>query len=180
VQINASSVATGPRGLPQGACTSPAISNQIARRLDRRLLGLAGKLELNYTRYADDLTLSGGPELSAKLGYVLARLRHICEGEGFTLNAKKTRAQRRNTRQTVTGVVVNDTPSIPRPTIRRIRSILHRARTEGLALQNREQRPNFEEWLEGMIAYIAMVKPPVGKRFREEYDQLASHRSNAK
>ena len=45
-------VATGPRSLPQGACTSPAISNQIARRLDRRLAGLARKMELHYTRCA--------------------------------------------------------------------------------------------------------------------------------
>src|SRR4029077_10406034 len=52
-------VATGPRGLPQGACTSPALSNQVARRLDKRLGGLANKLGLAYTRYADDLTFSG-------------------------------------------------------------------------------------------------------------------------
>src|SRR5205085_7108156 len=53
-------VATGPRGLPQGTCTSPALSNQEARRLDKRLGGLAAKLGLAYTRYADDLTFSGG------------------------------------------------------------------------------------------------------------------------
>ena len=52
-------VATGPRGLPQGACTSPSLSNQVARRLDRRSRGLADKLGITYTRYADDLTFSG-------------------------------------------------------------------------------------------------------------------------
>src|SRR5207248_2558796 len=49
-------VAKGPRALPQGACTSPALSNQIARRLDRRLTALAHRLEMNFTRYADDMT----------------------------------------------------------------------------------------------------------------------------
>ena len=52
--------ATGPRGLPQGAPTSPGLSNQVARKLDKRLLGVALKLGLTYTRYADDLTFSGG------------------------------------------------------------------------------------------------------------------------
>src|SRR5262249_32176 len=65
-------VATGPRGLPQGACTSPGLSNQVARRLDRRLAGLAAKLGLSYTRYADDLTFSGKADFNERVGYVMA------------------------------------------------------------------------------------------------------------
>ena len=57
--------ATGPRGLPQGACTSPGLSNLVAKRLDRRLEGLASKLGITYTRYADDLTFSGDGELES-------------------------------------------------------------------------------------------------------------------
>src|SRR5262249_49892429 len=56
-------VAKGPRGLPQGACTSPALSNQVARRLDKRFAGLAVKMGISYTRYADDLSFSGGAEM---------------------------------------------------------------------------------------------------------------------
>jgi RNA-directed DNA polymerase len=60
-------VATGPRCLPQGACTSPAISNLIARRLDSRLAGICRKLNFTYTRYADDLTFSAPlPRLSCR------------------------------------------------------------------------------------------------------------------
>jgi hypothetical protein len=51
-------VATGPRALPQGACTSPALSNLVSRKLDARLTGIATKLGWTYTRYADDLTFS--------------------------------------------------------------------------------------------------------------------------
>jgi RNA-directed DNA polymerase len=165
-------VATGPRGLPQGACTSPALSNQVARRLDRRLGGLAAKLGLTYTRYADDLTFSGGAEANTKVGYLMARVRHIAEEEGFAVNGKKSRVQRRNTAQQVTGLVVNDKLSVPRKEVRQLRAILHRARTEGLEAQNRGRRPNFRAWLRGMIAYVAMVRPEVGARLLQELNAL--------
>jgi hypothetical protein len=115
-------VATGPRTLPQGACTSPALSNLAARRLDSRLNGIATKLNYRYTRYADDLTFSfrhagaerrelrdGSTELAevqsaapdssdSKIGYLLARLRHIAQDEGFAVNEKKTRVLKRAAR----------------------------------------------------------------------------------
>jgi len=159
-------VATVPRGLPQGACTSPALSNQVARRLDRRLTGLAAKLELTYTRYADDLTFSAAPGFRDRVGYLIARVRHIAENEGFAVNPKKTRVKRPESRQEVTGLVVNTGPAVPRDVVRRVRAILHRAKREGLAAQNRQGHPNFRAWVEGMIAYIAMVKPEVGARLR--------------
>ena len=165
-------VATGPRGLPQGACTSPALSNQVARKLDKRLQGIATKLALNYTRYADDLTLSGGDGLKEQIGYVLARVRHIAQDEGFTVNEKKTRIQRRNAAQTVTGLVVNDKPGVARSEVRRIRAILHRAMSEGLDSQNRQNHPNFRGWLQGMIAYIQMARPEIGTRLAQELENL--------
>jgi len=165
-------VATGPRGLPQGACTSPGLSNQVARRLDRRLQGLAAKLGLTYTRYADDMTLSGPTEFNAKVGYLLARVRHIAEQEGLAVNRKKTRVLRRNTAQMVTGLVVNDTPGARRAEVRRLRAILHRARTEGLEAQNRGGRPHFRAWLRGNIAYVSMARPAVGARLRGQLDAL--------
>lgn len=165
-------VALGPRGLPQGACTSPAISNQIARKLDRRLTGLAAKLGCNYTRYADDLTFSSGPGFRDKVGYLLARIRHITEEEGFSINPKKTRVQRPESRQMVTGLVVNTSPAVPRDIVRRLRAILHRAKTDGLAAQNRDGHPHFCAWVEGMIAYISMVKPDAGSKLKAAYDSL--------
>lgn len=167
-------VALGPRGLPQGACTSPAISNQIACRLDRRFAGLAVKLGLNYTRYADDLTFSAAPGFREKTGWLLAKVRHIAQDEGFTLNPKKTRVKRPESRQTVTGLVVNVAPAVPREMVRRIRAILHRAKREGLAAQNRENRPHFRAWLDGMIAYISMVKPEAGAKLKAELEALAA------
>lgn len=165
-------VALGPRSLPQGACTSPALSNLVARRLDKRLAGIAGKLGWTYTRYADDLTLAASGEPAAKTGYMLARLRHIADDEGFAVNEKKTRVQRRNSRQSVTGVVVNHRTSAPRPLIRRLRAILHRAKREGLARQNRENLHHFDSWLLGMIAYVSMLNPEQGGRLRAAYEEL--------
>jgi retron-type reverse transcriptase len=165
-------VATGPRGLPQGACTSPALSNQIGRKLDRRLAGLARKLGLTYTRYADDLTFSAPPGFRDRIGYLIARVRHIAADEKFTVNAKKTRVLRPESRQMVTGLVVNSAPAVPRHLVRRLRAILHRAKSEGIAAQNRIGHPNFRGWVEGMIAYIAMARPDVGNKLRAALDQL--------
>ncbi len=159
-------VATGPRGLPQGACTSPALSNQVASRLDRRLGGLAAKLGLAYTRYADDLTFSGDAAFNERVGYLMARVRQLAEAEGFAVNEKKSRVLRRNAAQAVTGLVVNDRPGVPRAEVRRVRAILHRARTEGLDAQNREGRPHFRAWVRGKIAYIHMARPEVGARLK--------------
>jgi RNA-directed DNA polymerase len=166
-------VATGPRVLPQGAATSPALSNLTARRLDNRLSGIAVKLGWTYTRYADDLTFSADGEAADKIGYLLARIRHITEDEGFTVNEKKTRVQRPNTAQVVTGLVVNQHVAVPREAVRRLRAILHRAGREGLAAQNRDNHPHFEAWVRGMIAYITMVDPDQGRKLRAAYDALA-------
>jgi retron-type reverse transcriptase len=178
-QGNTYHVATGPRGLPQGACTSPALSNQVARRLDKRLGGLAAKLGMTYTRYADDLTFSGGQELHDRVGYLMARVRHLAAEEGFSVNGKKTRVLRRNAAQCVTGLVVNDRPGVPRAEVRRVRAILHRARAEGLDAQNREGRPHFRAWLRGKIAFIGMARPEVGARLKAEMEALLSREGEA-
>jgi len=164
--------ATGQRGLPQGACTSPAISNLICRNLDLRFAAIANRMQWRYTRYADDLTLSTSKEHDDKIGYMLARIRHIAEDEGFRINAKKTRVQRNHMRQSVTGIVVNDKRNIDRKTIRRLRAILHNAKRTGFAAQNTENRPHFESWLRGMIAYVSMVNPERGHELREQFEAL--------
>ncbi len=169
-------VATGPRALPQGACTSPALSNRAARKLDARLSGLAGRLGWTYTRYADDATFSASGEPARSVGYLLARVRHISQDEGFAVNEKKTRVLRQNTAQLVTGIVVNRRPAAPRKLVRRLRAILHRAQSEGLAAQNRRGLPNFDAWLGGMVAYVAMVNPEQGRSLQSK---LAAVRGRA-
>jgi hypothetical protein len=106
------------------------------------------------------------------VGYLLARLRHIAQDEGFAVNEKKTRLLKRAARQSVTGVVVNVRPGVPRDLYKRLRAILHRAKHEGLAKQNRENHPHFEAWLGGMIAYVKMVNAKQGAALQSAYDAL--------
>ncbi|MGC4119930.1 MAG: reverse transcriptase family protein [Myxococcales bacterium] len=169
-------VAVGPRGLPQGACTSPALSNQVAKKLDRRLGGMAKKHGWTYTRYADDLTFSRGSPSPTSAGdgvaMMLARVRHIVDEEGFAINVKKGRVQRASGRQSVTGIVVNQKPSLPREELRQLRAILHNARKTGLAAQNRQKLPHFEAWLRGKIAYVMMVDRQKGLAMLKQLDAL--------
>lgn len=165
-------IALGPRALPQGAPTSPALSNQAARFLDMRLAALAAKMGWNYTRYADDLTFSTSGEPAARVAYLMAKVRHIAENEGFELNERKTRVLRPGRAQEVTGLVVNHHAAVPRATVRRLRSILHHAAKEGLEAQNREGHPHFRDWLTGWIAYVSMVEPTKGAKLRAAYDAL--------
>lgn len=167
-------VAVGERALPQGACTSPALSNQVARKLDRRLRGMAARHGWTYTRYADDLTFSAGPGRAAEVPMLLARVRHVVEEEGFAVNPRKGRVQRPMGRQEVTGIVVNDRLGLRRDEVRRLRAILHGARRSGLEAQNREGIPHFEAWLRGKIAYLAMVDRARGLSYLRELDALTA------
>jgi hypothetical protein len=166
-------VAVGARALPQGACTSPALSNLVARGMDARLRGIAGKLGWQFTRYADDMSFSAEGDAAEKVGYLLARVRHIAEDEGFAVNESKTRVQRQHHAMKVTGVVVNKRPGVDRKLVRRLRAILHQAKKTGLSAQNRENRPNFEAWLRGMIAYVQMVNAEQGRKLRDALAALA-------
>lgn len=152
-----------PGLLPQGAPTSPAITNLICVRLDARLSALARKLGGRYTRYADDLTFSFDAE-PPRFGRLLWFIDQICQQEGFTENTKKRRVLRQSAQQRVTGLVVNARLAIPRGERRRVRAMLANARKNGLAAEARG-RDDFEDFLEGWIAYAKMVDPALGARF---------------
>jgi retron-type reverse transcriptase len=165
-------VATGPRALPQGACTSPGLSNQVTRRLDRRLGGLARTLGLTYTRYADDLSFSGDADLEGRIGYLLTGVRHIARAEGFAVNEKKTRVLRRHTAQEVTGLTVNDRVSVPRKELRRLRACLHYLSRADGELPDPATRRRAYEWLRGKIAFVRMVDPAKGDRLLAQFRQI--------
>jgi RNA-directed DNA polymerase len=165
-------VAAGERALPQGACTSPAISNIVARKLDRRLVKRLTKAGWTYTRYADDLTFSAMKATRGDVGMAMAVVRHVAQDEGFALNPRKGRVQPRSSRQLVTGIVVNSKPGVPREQVRRLRAILHQAKKTGLEAQNKEKRPDFKAWLRGMIAYVQMVDAAKGQKLMAQLDAL--------
>lgn len=156
-------VSLGPRCLPQGAPTSPALTNALCLRLDRRLEGLARKLGWRYTRYADDMTFSlpiehkGKPRLGALLGCV----RRIVAAEGFEVKAEKTRVHRTGGRQSVTGLVVNGDgdPRSSRKLRKQLRSAIHKLKT-GKPLQEGETVAR----LSGYAAFIYMTNAEHGKK----------------
>src|SRR5262245_18734531 len=123
---------------PQGAPTSPAISNLVCRRLDARLTGLATRNAGIYTRYADDLTFSFRTT-DIDLGRFRWWVDQVCHQEGFVVHQKKFHVIRASQRQVVTGLVVNDVLRVPREERRRFRAILHNCRTHGLASQARDR-----------------------------------------
>ena len=117
---------------------------------------------------------SADAEPEKKIGYLLARIRHIAEDEGFLVNEKKTRVLRRNTAMAVTGVIVNQPqPGVPRAYRRRLRAILHNAKKQGLASQNRANVANFESRIRGQIAYVHMINPDQARPLIEEFNSVA-------
>jgi RNA-directed DNA polymerase len=131
-------IATFKNGLPQGAPTSPTLSNLIAVPLDRALLRLARSQHVTYSRYADDITFStDDTQFPASLALreqladgsftVVAgdELSKAVIGSGFRMNARKVRLQGRGVRQSVTGLGVNVHINVARERIRRLRAMLH-------------------------------------------------------
>lgn len=150
------------RVLPQGAPTSPMLTNVLCRRMDRRLQGLADKLGFHYTRYADDLTFSGSGEAAGLVGKLLRQVRHVLKEEGFTPHPAKQHVMRAGARQQVTGVVVNDQPSVSRQERRRLRAALHRAQHQGMDAATWQGQPATREVLLGYSRFVAMVDASQG------------------
>lgn len=116
----------GRRVLPQGAPTSPTLTNIVCERLDRKLQQLAKAYGLKYTRYADDITFSGMSNLFAGDGKFCKALRHIIEQEEhLVINVDKTRLCHRGIRQEVTGLTVNEKANVSRSYVKQLRTMLH-------------------------------------------------------
>jgi retron-type reverse transcriptase len=167
-------VATGARHLPQGAPTSPAITNVLCRKLDRRIAGLATKMGFVYTRYADDLTLSAKGAGPHDVGKLLRRVRWILGKEGFAVHPKKTRVLRRGRQQEVTGVVVNERPSVDRATLRRFRALLFQLDKDGPKDKRWGGSPDVFSSVIGYASYVAMVDPARGKALLARAREVAA------
>jgi retron-type reverse transcriptase len=166
-------VATGPRGLPQGACTSPALANLIASRLDARLAGLATARSERwiYTRYADDLTLSTDSEVP-EIGTFISAVSKVANDEKFQINIKKTRVMRAPHRQTVTGLLVGTEVRIPKVTIRRMRALFHRIEVQGKDIVSVELGKDALLVARGYLSYLHMVQPKLARKYRNKHSWL--------
>jgi RNA-directed DNA polymerase len=158
--------------LPQGAPTSPVLANLVAYRLDCRLTGLAKRFGATYTRYADDLTFSGGHDLRRATRRLQKWVVRVVTEEGFTLNAAKTRVKSAADRQTVTGLVVNAKPNVRRLDFDRLKAILTNCVRHGPASQNRDKHPDFRSHLLGHVGFVAQVNTARGAKLRKLFDRI--------
>lgn len=139
--------------LPQGSPSSPIITELICRILDFRLLKLAKKFRLDYTRYVDDLTFSTNQKLFPnQLEDFLLEFELEIKRAGFKINPTKTRLQYNNSRQEVTGLVVNKKINVPKQYYKNTRAMAHSLYTNGEFLIDGEQGTINQ--LEGRFAFI--------------------------
>ena len=183
------------RRLPQGAPTSPVVSNMICAQLDSQLQELARVSRCTYTRYADDMTFSTTsrtfPSSLCSLNRIGQlqlgdRLRDTIEQNGFKINSRKVWLYGQHQRQEVTGVTVNEFPNLPRRFTNQIRAMLYAWKKFGLpAAQERWEAkwdtkprapwgkpPRFEKVLKGKIEYLGMIKGMESRAYLEFLDQL--------
>jgi retron-type reverse transcriptase len=157
------------RHLPQGAPTSPALSNLVLLAVDRRITGFVRRHELTYTRYADDIALSGD---RLDPGLALWVIDRIVADAGHAVHPEKIRVMRSHQQQRLTGLVVNAHPQVSRREYDALRALLHNAALTGARAQNRGGHPHFREHVLGRIAWIGAGSPRRRARLLAVADQI--------
>lgn len=180
--------------LPQGAPTSPIISNFICRRLDNEITKLLSQKRCTYTRYADDITISTNlKSLPTDIATIVDdKLRlgesviQIIKNNGFQINASKTRYAYKNNRQEVTGLIVNKTVNVNRKYVRHVRAMLHSWEKYGItnAAQEHFSKYNvkhkkithpensYQNELVGKIGFIGFIKGKSNPIYRKLVERL--------
>lgn len=175
--------------LPQGAPTSPTLTNIICERLDRRLSGAAKKYGLSYSRYADDITFSSNHNKYQKEGDFLKEVDRIIADQGFFIKKEKTRLQKTGFRQEVTGLLVNSNVNVQKRYIKEVRMWLYYweqygyDRTYEFFLPRykaekghvKKGKPNLQNVLRGKLDYLKMVrgeKNSLYLKLKNRFDQL--------
>lgn len=189
--------------LPQGAPTSPVVSNLVCARLDRDLGRLAREYNLEYSRYADDITFSTerntfpraiaffDSESGGKNASIGGRLSHLIESNGFQLNFTKIRLQSQICRQQVTGLVVNKKCNVKRQFVRQIRAMLHALEKFGEEAASAEfakkynykqsratRHPSLTRVVAGKIAFLGMVRGKDDDLYRKYRTRLLALPNN--
>jgi RNA-directed DNA polymerase len=145
--------------LPQGAATSPTLSNIITFKLDKRLSGISQKFKLKYTRYADDLTFSGH-NITIK---TIEIIKNILNDQGFKINEEKTKLCRSKGKRIVTGLSVTGTSlKIPNTYKRRLRQELHYISQFGYfshVSHEKIRRPFYFDSVYGKLRFWNLIEP---------------------
>lgn len=182
--------------LPQGAPSSPLVANLIAYSLDNKLLALAKEYHCHYTRYADDITFSSNSKFIPNelvifddlinKWYVGDVLQKTIEDCGFYINNSKTRLLRKNQRQEVTGIIVNNKVNLPREYYRELRSIFYKIKNRGLQYTAKQNHEKFgyckNDSVQALISFIngkmSYYKAVVGEK-NTRYNKLCKDYNTA-
>ncbi|MDD4498480.1 MAG: retron St85 family RNA-directed DNA polymerase, partial [Methanosarcinaceae archaeon] len=154
--------------LPQGAPTSPMLANLVSLSLDHKIEAYCTKQNFKYSRYADDITISG----SSNLPMHKQKIIDIVEQSGFIVNEDKTRMFSQGSKQKVTGLVVNDKVSIGRKRKKNLRATVHNILKNGPEKENRENDPFFKEKIFGELAFAKMIDPDFANPLIEKLKRL--------
>jgi RNA-directed DNA polymerase len=158
--------------LPQGAPTSPVLSNVVCQRLDFLLSGVAKRFGLRYSRYADDITFSSMHNMYQSDSEFIIELHKIILKQGFHIKEGKTRLQKEGHRQEVTGLLVNEKVNVKKRYIKQLRMWLYYWEKYGYEKAEQLFRkdyiadkghvnkglPNMQNVIKGKLDYLKMVK----------------------
>jgi len=158
--------------LPQGSPASPTLTNILCKKLDRRLQGLAKRFNLNYSRYADDITFSSMHNVYQDESEFLKELQRIIKDQNFEIKASKTRLQKSDFRQEVTGLKVNHKVNVNKRYIKQLRMWLYYWEKYGYEKAKeifkrdyladkghvKNMKNRFVNVLSGKLEYLKMVK----------------------
>ena len=179
--------------LPQGAPTSPSITNILCVKLDKRLNGLAKRFGITYSRYADDISFSSQTNVFNKEDF-LEELHRIIKDQKLEINPSKTRLQQKGYKQEVTGLIVNNKVNVNSRYIKQLRNWLYLWKKYGYVKAEQKFNqdynfdkghtkngiPVFENVLVGKLQYLKMVK---GKndstyvKLKVRYERLSNKNS---
>jgi len=183
--------------LPQGAPTSPVISNIICKQLDFYLFAVSKKFNLNYSRYADDITFSSMHNVYQKNGDFITEVHRIIATQNFSINENKTRLQKIGFRQEVTGLVVNEKVNVQKQYIKELRMWLYYWESYGYEKTNsffaikyklekknlNFSEPNMLDVIGGKLNFLKMIKGVENSTFKNlknRYNKLIESNSISK
>lgn len=163
--------------LPQGAPTSPMLSNLVCIKLDKRIEAFCKKCDLNYTRYADDITISSKIKLSAlECKSIKEFVYKVILEEGFIPNDEKYRKFVNGQALKVTGITVNTKINVDKKIIRELENAIRYISKYGLNSHLEKIKYNsnidYKDHLYGIAFYIKMVDKEKGIKYLEELNKL--------
>lgn len=158
--------------LPQGAPSSPLLSHFALAGMDRRLSAYAARLDAKYSRYADDLVISGGVQLQQQFRQIEARVGAIVREEGFTLNMRKSRCMSASQQQRVTGISVNQHLNIPRKDFDNLKAELYNCVHKGWRSQNHTGVEDYPAHLRGRLQWCQQRNPARAEKLLRLYERI--------